>query len=126
MNSKSLEIGIAIDTLLNPICEVYPIIADKGATYPFIVYRRTALGEVNTKDLKVSGYIETATVELVIASTKYKDSIDLTEQVKETLERTRGNIQGIKIQNIEVINATETWANDAYLQVLTCRIDIEK
>lgn len=126
INNKSLEVGIAIDSLLNPICDVFPIIADKGAKSPFIVYRRTALGAQNTKDLQVSGYLETATVDIVIASTKYRQSIELTQKVKDILEKTRGNIEGVKIHDIQVVNSSETWANDAYLQLLNCRFEIEK
>lgn len=126
MNNKSLEVGYAINKLLSPICEVYPIIADKGAKFPFIVYRRTALGEQNTKDLKTNGYIETATVEIVIASTKYIDSINLTQKAKDILERTRGTVEGVKIHRIKVINAVESWANDTYLQTLMTQIEIEK
>lgn len=126
MNNKSLEVGYAINSLLSPICEVYPIVADKGAKFPFMVYRRTALGEQNTKDLKVLGYLETATVEIVIASTKYIDSIQLAQRAKDILERTRGTVEGIKIHNIKVINAIESWANDTYLQTLMTQIEIEK
>ena len=126
ISNRSLEVGIVIDNLINPICKVYPIIADKGSKFPFLVYRRTGLNEGNTKDLKVAGYIETATMELIIVATKYRESIELTKQIKTKLERTRGLIEGIKIHDIQVINSSENFANDAYLQTLICRIEIEK
>ena len=121
-----MEVGVVIAKQLEEVCITYPIIADKGAEYPFAVYRRTALGENLTKDLRTDGYIEYATVELVIASTKYSDSIRLAQEAKTKLEATKGNIDGVKINDIRMISATENWGNDAYMQIMTYRIEIEK
>lgn len=47
---NGLGIGKAIFTILDGIEKVYPIVADNGANYPFIVYRRAGLQHSNTKD----------------------------------------------------------------------------
>ena len=47
---NGLEIGKAIKTVLDGTTKVYPLIADMGASYPFIVYRRSGLSHANTKD----------------------------------------------------------------------------
>lgn len=125
-NSKSLEVGMAVNKLLEGIIDCYPIIADKGANYPYLVYRRTGLGEELTKDRRCDGYTEYATVELILVAVKYRESIELAQKIKDKLEQSRGEIDDIKIRNIVMINSSENWANDAYLQSLTMRIEIEK
>ena len=126
-STKSLYVGLAINSLIEGIIPTYPIIADKGATYPFCVYRRTSFNENLTKDLKVSGYIETVGLELVIACTKYKESVELAQQIKDKLESTRNEIiEGVQVRTIEILNCQENWANDAYFQIMTLRIEIEK
>lgn len=47
---NGLEVGRAIYTALDGIKNVYPLVADKGTTFPFIVYRRTGLQHSTTKD----------------------------------------------------------------------------
>ena len=39
---SSLQVGRAIYTLLKGF-NAYPLVADEGATYPFIIYKRTGL-----------------------------------------------------------------------------------
>ena len=38
---SGLQIGKAIKTILSGIDKVYPLVADEGTTYPFVVYRRS-------------------------------------------------------------------------------------
>ncbi len=47
---SGLEIGKAIFTILKGIKNVYPLVAEKGTTYPFVIYRRVNLQHSNTKD----------------------------------------------------------------------------
>ena len=47
-----LQVGKAIKELLakENITNVYPLIADEGTTFPFVIYKRTSLVPSNTKD----------------------------------------------------------------------------
>ncbi len=47
---NGLEIGKAIYKVLEGTTKVYPLVADMGASYPFISYRRCGLSHANTKD----------------------------------------------------------------------------
>ena len=40
---SGLAIGKAIKSILGGIDKVYPLVADEGTTFPFVVYRRSAL-----------------------------------------------------------------------------------
>lgn len=74
---SGLQLGKAIKTILSGIDKVYPLVADKGTTFPFIVYRRTGLSPSSTKDRY--SYREMGTVEVLIAANSYDESITLAE-----------------------------------------------
>lgn len=95
----SLNIGKAIYTILQTSIDIdkkiYPLIADEGTTFPFIIYKRTGLTPESTKD----NTNENVSVEINIASSNYSESIDLAIKVRKALEHKRVLIQ-IQLQRI--------------------------
>lgn len=120
---KGIAVGKAIFSILEGVNNVYPLVVDKNVKFPFVVYRRTGMQAANTKDRYV--YSETATVEILVASDKYEESIDVASTVLYRLEHTRGEYNGIKISEIELIDAEEDFIEDTYIQKLTFKIIIE-
>lgn len=119
---SGLEIGKAIFTILKGIKNVYPLVADQGTTYPFVVYRRASLQHSNTKDR--FNYQELATVEVIVAASSYKESIMLAREVMYKMEHTRGKYDDISISEIKLINAEEDYIEDAFIQKLTFNVEI--
>lgn len=117
-----LEVGKAIYKILEGIRNVYPLVADQGTEYPFIVYRRVSLSHANTKDR--FNYQELATIEVIVASSSYTESIDLAKQVMYRLEHTRGIYNEISINEIKLVGAEEDYIEDAFIQKLTFEIEI--
>ena len=72
---NGLQIGKAIKTILEGIERVYPLVADEGTSYPFVVYRRSGLTPASTKDRY--SFNEIATVEVIVASNSYPESISV-------------------------------------------------
>jgi hypothetical protein len=120
----SLQVGKAIYNLLSNDANVtgrvqnkiYPLIADTGTTFPFIVYRRTGI----EPDRFI--YKEDTYVEVVIASDKYNESIEIADLVKDALQGKRGIYSGINIQDIRMTNADEDYIEDTFIQNLTFNI----
>ena len=119
---NGLEIGKAIYKVLEGTTKVYPLVADMGASYPFIVYRRSGLSHANTKDR--FNYQELATVEVVVAAASYTESIQIAKQVLGRMEHTRGLYEGISISEIKLVGAEEDYIEDAFIQKLTFNIEI--
>lgn len=117
-----LEVGKAIYKILEGIKSVYPIVADQGAEFPYIVYRRAGLSHANTKDR--FNYQEVATVEVIVAATSYLESIELAKQVMYRLEHTRGLYNEISINEIKLIDAEEDYIENTFIQRLTFSIEI--
>ncbi len=119
---SGLEVGKAIFTILQGIKNVFPLVADEGTTYPFVVYKRAGLQHSNTKDR--FNYQELATVEVIVAANNYTESIDIAKQVMYRLEHTRGKYCDINISEIKLIDASEDYIEDAFIQKLIFNIEI--
>lgn len=127
LRTSSLKIGRVINERLKGLLTVYPIIADKGAQYPFGIYKRNSLQTDNTKDMY--NYSELANVEITIAATTYNESVQLAQEVKVRLEQLKGKFEtatedAITLNDCTMINASEDFIDDAYIQKLTFEFDI--
>ena len=114
----SLNIGKAIYTILQTSIDIdkkiYPLIADEGTTFPFIIYKRTGLTPESTKD----NTNENVSVEINIASSNYSESIDLAIKVRKALEHKKGIYSDIAIEDIVIDDATEDYIEDTFISIL--------
>ena len=121
----SLNIGKAIYTILQTSIDIdkkiYPLIADEGTTFPFIIYKRTGLTPESTKD----NTNENVSVEINIASSNYSESIDLAIKARKALEHKKGTYSDIAIEDIVIDDATEDYIEDTFIQTLTFKIELQ-
>lgn len=96
--------------------KIYPLVADVDTTFPFIIYKRTAINPSSSKDRFI--YSEEVQVDIVVASDKYDESIDIAELIKDALSK--GSYDGIK--DISFIDADEDFIQDTFIQRLTFKI----
>ena len=125
----SLNIGKVIkdilyqDETLNNLVknQVFPLIAEENTTFPFIVYRRKSIRKASTKD-----YVndEIASVDVVVASDKYSQSVEIAERVRFVLERGEYEGENFSVDNITLANASEQYMQNTYIQTLTFDIEI--
>lgn len=116
MKTKSLNIGKLIYEQCKEMgIDAYPCMADKGATRPFLIYRRSGLTQSESKD---ANYVDRINVEIIIASKTYDESVKLIQEVKDNIERKRYTYDGMCIEKTEVTGCSEYWSNDDYVQVL--------
>ena len=120
----SLQIGKAIYQILSNDTDVvdrvqnkiYPLIADVDTTFPFIIYKRTGITPADSKDRFI--YSEDVYVDVVIASDKYNESIEIADLVRTAL--LKGGYDGIK--DIDLTDADEDYIEDTFIQNLTFKI----
>lgn len=125
----SLNIGKVIkdilyqDEALNTLVksQVFPMIAEENTTFPFIVYRRNSIRKASTKD-----YVndEIASVDVVVASDKYSQSVEIAERVRFVLERGEYEGENFSVDNISLSNASEQYMQNTYIQTLTFDVEI--
>lgn len=121
---KNFKIGKEIVELLNTGDSVtsyvgnkiFPLIANATTTFPFIVYRRNYYTPANDKDWEN----EKCGIEIVVASTKYEESVNIANAVSEQLNhKTTEDIEDIKI-----INTNEDFYEDTYVQRINIEVEI--
>lgn len=108
---NTLNFGKYIQSSLAPIVanKVYPIVVRNGITAPFIVYKRVALNDENSKD----GYIEDrVSMEMVIVAPTYAQSIELATKVREKLEKQNVRFEEYDINDASIILATEEYSDE--------------
>lgn len=128
IRSASLKIGKVIHDQLKDILDVYPVIAPQNTTGTFGVYRRTSLSVSNSKD--IYNFEEKAGIEIAIISNTYAESIQTAINVKMYLEHLHGKFQTskdehINIADITLIDCSEEWSNENYIQIMKFQISID-
>lgn len=99
---------------------IYPLVANQGTTYPFIIYRRTGIEPVASKDRFICS--EVTSVDVIVASDRYDESIEVAELVKDALSGKNGIYSDIKVIDINMISADEDYIEDTFIQNLTFNI----
>ena len=117
---NTLRIGDAIYTILKEFKNVYPVKADEGTTFPFIIYRRVSGDNKSSKD---GIYSSIANIEVNLVAQSYEESIELAEKVLQKLEAARGPIAGLDIWSIRMIDSNESWIENSFIQCLKFSVE---
>ena len=125
----TIQIGKVINALLNADTNlsemignrVFPIVSKEGTQYPFVVYRRNSVTPTYCKDGLAS---ETASVDIVIASNTYTNSIEVADRVRAAIDKRACVFQDTTVTNIEMTTAEEDFVDDTYIQTLNFNFTI--
>ena len=125
----TIQIGKVINALLNADTNlsemignrVFPIVSKEGTQYPFVVYRRNSVTPTYCKDGLAS---ETASVDIVIASNTYTNSIEVADRVRAAIDKRACVFQDTTVSNIEMTTAEEDFVDDTYIQTLNFNFTI--
>lgn len=108
---SSSAVKNAVDT------KVFPLIANAGTTFPFIVYRRSSYSPISNKDvLNESVYIEIA-----IICNNYEQSVSIANDVADVLIQYESDT----IEEIKVTNISEEFIADSFVQKVNLQIDLK-
>lgn len=117
---NTLRIGEVIYARLKQFKNVYPLVADEGTTFPFMIYRRSSGYSISTKD---GIYSAVANIDVMIAAQSYEESIELADKVLLQLESTRGNVEGFDIWSIRMVDSNETYIENSFIQELKFSVE---
>ena len=65
---------------------------------------------------------DTVTVEIIIASDKYNDAVEIASLVRVALQGKKGTFSNIEIEDIRLVSADEDFIEDTFIQTLTFNI----
>ena len=97
--------------------KIYPLSTTKSATFPFVLYKRSSLTPECTKDRYSTG--DSVSMEVVVASDKYLNSITIAEEVRKALEGKRGEYDNFSVIDARLSSASEDYIEDTFIQNLT-------
>jgi len=101
---------------------VFPILAPDGdgdnpIKYPLIIIKRSSLEPFYTKTSAAPSQ-DTASVTIDCWTPEYHDSIELAEYVRQAMEFSKGEIGGVKVDRVRLIDADEGYSENAFYQRL--------
>lgn len=119
----ALKTGRVIHEMLKDIAPTFPIVVEAKTPAPYITYRRTSSQSDDTKDLT---FRKSLWYEVLIVSNSYDESISKVQDCWEKLDRFRGEIAGLDIDEIRVTNSQEGFNIDdnTFIQSLTVNIKV--
>lgn len=117
---NTLQIGEVIYHLLHEFKNVYPLVADEGTTFPFIIYKRTSGYSNSAKDGLFS---IVANIDVLVAAQSYEESIELADKILTKLESSNGHIVGYDVWSIKMIDSSEVWVENTFVQTLKFRVE---
>lgn len=108
------------DRIKGKVKKIFPIMTDSAAL-PYIAYRRTGFVATKVKN----GTLHKGTVEVLVMAASYPEGVELAEYVREDLDgRQVWGDNGLHLNSCTLIDAHETWAEDAFVQSLTFEIEV--
>lgn len=115
--AKAINKLLSVDTIKSVVNnKVYPLIAPLNTNFPYIVFKRTST-PYNSKD---NIYQDNVNIEIITVSDNYDKSVALAELIRNELEGKRNiTVEEFRISTIKLIDTSESYSNDAYLQSLT-------
>lgn len=127
---NSILIGKKINSILRQDGElttlvsnqIYPLMANKSTSYPFIVYSRDSVTPHYCKD---GNFEDIVGVTVVVVSNDYEQSVDIANLVRDNLELLTYEDNDIYIASSEVTGIGENTSDDAYVQKIYLNFRIQ-
>jgi len=127
MATTSISSGLVIydmltdnSTLMNMVTKVFPVITDQ-AILPYVCYRCSGMGQA---PVKTGIGADTLVLEVRCFAATYRESVELAEEVRETLDNQQGSFAGLRMRSCVLTNRVEDWSDDAFLQELEFTLKI--
>jgi hypothetical protein len=107
------------ERLKKKVTKVFPVVTDE-AVLPYVCYHREAL---ETAVAKHAQSADTATIVVDCYAATYNGSVALAEAVREALDNVSITTSaGLTVRSSFLVDAAESWTDDAYLQSLSFKL----
>lgn len=107
------------ERLADKVTKVFPVVTDE-AVLPYVCYHREGL---ETAVAKHAQSADTATIVVDCYAATYNGSVALAEAVREALDNVSITTSaGLTVRSSFLVDAAESWTDDAYLQSLSFKL----
>ena len=118
IGSEIRNVILSSSTVKNAVdTKVFPLIANAGTTFPFIVYRRSSYSPQSDKDV----LSESVYMEIAIICNNYEQSVSIANDVADVLLAYESDT----IEEIKVTNISEEFISNSFVQKVNLQIDLK-
>ncbi|MEG2856295.1 tail completion protein gp17 [Bacteroides sp.] len=96
---------------------LYAISTKSETSFPFIIYKRSALSPAGSKDRE--SVTDSVTVDVIIADEDHFRSVEIAELVRSAIEGKRGKYDTFDVNDCRLSAADEDFIEDTFIQRLT-------
>ena len=118
MKRTSISAGLFIPPLLKAggvTVPVFPCASKTDAKASYIVYTRKSW---EGRQVKESAPADGVVICVWIYHPDYASSIELAEQVRESIEGKQARLTGLEMRSATMIDSSDTWDADSYVQYI--------
>lgn len=102
------------------VTAIFPLYKD-DAKLPYIAYRRSSSAHQPTK---CAGVADAVHFEIYCFTSDYASGLDLAESVRAALDGVTGRNDTFYVRSCRLVNSSEDWLDDAYIQKLEFEIRV--
>lgn len=104
------------------VTKIAPLVVSNDTKFPFIVYTRTSLYSVSSKDVDYV-YEDEAVVEIKVETETYYEGVAIANRVRELLEVSYAEYKDLAINDTTLTMASEEF-NNAFIQRMQFKLKI--
>lgn len=86
--------------------KVFPLLAPQGATFPYVVYRRTNTSVEYTND---GSAVDTSAVTLLVIGKDYATTSGYAEEIRAALENVPATYDGMQVEDCEIKDISDEY-----------------
>lgn len=103
--------------------KVFPIVAEEGTTYPFIVYKRDS---VSSLSCKCGVYEDLVSFTISVLSSEYLQGLEIADLVRNIIQKKlNSSIENHTYRNIQLVGCNEDFTNEGWVQTLNFSVNVE-
>lgn len=102
---------------------IFPIVAEEGTTYPFIVYRRDSVSGISCK---CGIYEDILSFSVTCLAAEYLQGLEIADIVRDTLQRKLdGEKENNTYRNLRLAGASEEFSSEGWIQTLNFEVVVQ-
>ena len=101
---------------------IYPIYLPQSPTFPACAYNRTSSRTISA--LKADTNLIEARFEVAAFSKSYDECIQLADQIRQALQRNRGSIAGVVVEDVTIDDINDAYEPDFEIHESTIDVSI--
>lgn len=117
-----IKIGSFLKEALKDITtNIYPLVAENGTNFPYVIYERTGMGYTSCKD---GIYQQNADITIKVVTATYHNGVEMASDITDHLTKNTFTWDDQTRITVELTGGNESWNEEAYIQTIYLKINL--